>query len=137
MNSYDLSRKWFDWCFENPEKIKIEDILKYSIKRSTDYKEGGFYLILNRTENKCYIGKSINYMARLKQHLYPSNKITNIDIELKNSLDEFEFYLLANYLDLDINFHNRKLETIVEHKFISTALFHNYKIYNTRHYGHL
>ena len=22
-------------------------------------------------------------------------------------------------------------------KFISTALFHNYKIYNTRHYGHL
>ena len=22
MNSYELSRKWFDWCFENPEKIK-------------------------------------------------------------------------------------------------------------------
>ncbi len=22
MNSYDLSRKWFDWCFENPEKVK-------------------------------------------------------------------------------------------------------------------
>ena len=22
MNGYDLSRKWFDWCFENPEKIK-------------------------------------------------------------------------------------------------------------------
>ena len=21
MNSYELSRKWFDWCFENPEKI--------------------------------------------------------------------------------------------------------------------
>jgi hypothetical protein len=21
MNSYDLSRKWFDWCFENPERI--------------------------------------------------------------------------------------------------------------------
>ncbi len=21
MNSYDLSRSWFDWCFENPEKI--------------------------------------------------------------------------------------------------------------------
>jgi hypothetical protein len=21
MNRYDLSRKWFDWCFENPEKI--------------------------------------------------------------------------------------------------------------------
>lgn len=22
MNGYDLSRIWFDWCFENPEKIK-------------------------------------------------------------------------------------------------------------------
>jgi hypothetical protein len=21
MNSFELSRKWFDWCFENPEKI--------------------------------------------------------------------------------------------------------------------
>lgn len=21
MNSYEISRKWFDWCFENPEKI--------------------------------------------------------------------------------------------------------------------
>lgn len=21
MNSYELSRKWFDWCFENPDKI--------------------------------------------------------------------------------------------------------------------
>jgi hypothetical protein len=22
MNSYELSRNWFDWCFDNPEKIK-------------------------------------------------------------------------------------------------------------------
>jgi hypothetical protein len=22
MNSYDLSREWFDWCFVNPEKVK-------------------------------------------------------------------------------------------------------------------
>lgn len=22
LNSYDLSRSWFDWCFENPDKIK-------------------------------------------------------------------------------------------------------------------
>jgi hypothetical protein len=21
MNSYELSRNWFDWCFDNPEKI--------------------------------------------------------------------------------------------------------------------
>lgn len=22
MNSYELSRNWFDWCFDNPEKVK-------------------------------------------------------------------------------------------------------------------
>lgn len=137
MNSYELSRAWFDWCFENPEKINIEDVIKYSIKRNIDYKKGGFYFIVNKNENKCYIGKSINYMARLKQHLYPSNERTNIDIELKNSLEKFEFYLLAKYSDLDINFFNRKLETIIEHRFISIALSNNYKIYNTNHYGHL
>ncbi|HYD92593.1 MAG TPA: hypothetical protein VEA37_14040, partial [Flavobacterium sp.] len=22
VNGYDLSRVWFDWCFENPEKVR-------------------------------------------------------------------------------------------------------------------
>lgn len=29
MNSYDLSRKWFDWCFENPEKINTNHTALY------------------------------------------------------------------------------------------------------------
>jgi len=29
MNSYELSRKFFDWCFENPEKINTNHIALY------------------------------------------------------------------------------------------------------------
>jgi len=29
MNSYDLSRNWFDWCFENPEKISPNHTAMY------------------------------------------------------------------------------------------------------------
>ena len=29
MNSYELSRKWFDWCFENPEKISTNHSAMY------------------------------------------------------------------------------------------------------------
>lgn len=29
MNSYELSRKWFDWCFENPEKISPNHTAMY------------------------------------------------------------------------------------------------------------
>ena len=28
-NSYELSRNWFDWCFENPEKIKTNHTAMY------------------------------------------------------------------------------------------------------------
>ena len=29
MNSYELSRKFFDWCFENPEKITVTHVAIY------------------------------------------------------------------------------------------------------------
>jgi len=29
MNSYELSRNWFDWCFENPEKISPNHTAMY------------------------------------------------------------------------------------------------------------
>jgi hypothetical protein len=28
-NSYELSRNWFDWCFENPEKINANHTAMY------------------------------------------------------------------------------------------------------------
>lgn len=137
MNIYDLSRGWFDFCFENPEKINKEDILKHVIRTNKGYSKGGFYLIVNRYENKCYIGKSVNYMSRLKQHLYPSSNKTAIDIELNKYPDKFEFYILAKYEDLNINFFNRKLESVIEHRFITIALNNNHEIYNSLYYGHL
>lgn len=29
LNSYDLSREWFDWCFENPEKVNTNHTALY------------------------------------------------------------------------------------------------------------
>ena len=29
MNSYELSRKWFDWCFENPHKVTPSHVAIY------------------------------------------------------------------------------------------------------------
>jgi predicted GIY-YIG superfamily endonuclease len=51
-------------------EINIENILSYKIKQVKDFNKGGFYLILNTRTNKKYIGKSIDYLGRLKQHLY-------------------------------------------------------------------
>lgn len=127
MNIYDLSRK-----------ICIEQILSYKIKPRKDYSYGGFYLIKNIVSGKCYVGKSIDYMARLKQHTFKSKSKTMIDAALKNEgFENFEFYLLATYQELDINFFNRKLETVIEHRLI-TKYKSNYPIgYNERHYGHI
>ena len=137
MNGYELSRLWFDFCFENPEKIKPNLILSYKISPNKDYSRGGFYMIINRVTKMIYIGKSIDYMARLKQHLYLSSNKTLIDKELNYNPDLFDFYLLAKYEDIGINFFNRKLETVIEHRFIGKANSLYPNGYNNTYYGHL
>lgn len=137
MKGYELSRLWFDFCFENPEKIKPNHIYSYKIRKSRDYSKGGFYMIVNRITKMIYIGKSIDYMARLKQHLYQSSNKTLIDKNLKKNPELFDFFLLAKYEDIGINFFNRKLETIIEHRFIGIANSIYPKGYNNTYYGHL
>ncbi len=122
-------------------KIKKTDILNYKCnlkyRKTDDYSKGGFYMIRHLNSGKSYIGKSIDYMARLKQHTYNSNKKTNIDVALKVNIDEFEFYLVFDYKVFGINYFNRKLETIIEQK-----LIHEYKTffpygYNIKYYEHI
>jgi len=137
MNGYELSPIWFDWCFENIEEITLDSILKTKIVRRRNYNDGGFYMIINLSNNTYYIGKSKDYMSRLKQHLYNSSKTTNIDIALKNKDFNFKYFLLAKYTDIGINFFNRKLETIIEHRFISLLKSKGLLIYNKSHYGHI
>ncbi|MDC1265660.1 GIY-YIG nuclease family protein [Flavobacteriaceae bacterium] len=138
LNSYELSRQWFDFSFKNPEMISLYDILNYKIIDNRNYNHGGFYMIKNKSNNKIYIGKSINYMSRLKQHLYLSANKTEIDLALNNGSYLVEFYLLLKYSDLGINFFNRKLETIIENTFINIALSYlPEKGYNKAYYGHL
>ena len=119
------------------KEILLNDILKHKIKPNKSYKYGGFYLIKNVENNMCYIGKSINYMSRLKQHIYKSNDKTIIDRELNINIDNFRFYLISDYYENKINFFNRKLETLIEQKYISefNTIYPNG--YNIRVYGHI
>ncbi len=118
-------------------EISVDEIKSYSIKRNLDYSKGGFYMIKNINSNKAYIGKSKNYMQRLKQHLYKSSKKSLIDIDLKSDIVNFKFFLIFTYSELNINFFNKKNEIIFEHRLI-TKYKSNYPFgYNISHYGHL
>jgi len=119
------------------KEIFLEEILNYKIKYNKDYSKGGFYLIKNTLNNKCYIGKSINYMSRLKQHTYKSNDKTIIDKELNLNIKSFKFYLISEYNEFGINFFNRKLETIIEHRYIYNFKTIHPKGYNVRTYEHI
>ena len=84
-----------------------------------------------------YIGKSIDFMGRLKSHLYPSSTKTKIDIALKSDIFNFSFFVIDTYENCEINFFNRFLETQTEHRLITKHKSYNPHGYNTRHYGHL
>lgn len=119
-------------------EIAIEDILnyKYCYPKYAD-NLGGIYLIENTNNNKKYIGKSIDYMYRLKTHLFPSSNKSNIDIELNLNKYEFTFHLIFNYKELGINFFNRTKSTIVEQLIISKLKTYIPYGYNSAHYGYL
>jgi hypothetical protein len=118
-------------------EISIENILSYKIRKSKDYSKGGFYLILNTLNNKKYIGKSIDYLARLKQHLYISNNRTLIDIELNKDIGNYKFYLLHRYTEFDINFFNRNKTTIIEQKLIKEKKSYYPNGFNIAYYEHI
>lgn len=135
MDSFTLSRNWFNWCFENPSKIDKELLNNYKVKGVSNYDNGGFYMI--KYNKNAYIGKSIDYLSRIKSHFQISSNKTRIDVELNNNGDFYESFLLAKYSDLGINFHNRKLETIIEQTFIQIAIHKELNMLNDRIYGHL
>lgn len=60
------------------KEINLKEILNYkSLKKShSDYTYGGWYMITNINNNKSYVGKSIEYMFRLKQHLKIQHKLS-------------------------------------------------------------
>ncbi len=122
------------------KEIFIDDILKYRQIRSShsDYRFGGWYLIVNTKNNKSYVGKSIEYMARLKQHLKIKNPKTIIDNQIKdNGINSFRFFLIKKYSEMNIHFHNRKLETIIEHTYINKLNTNYPNGYNIAYYEHL
>ena len=121
----------------NIETIGIESIISYKIKPLRDYNKGGFYLIRNKINNKCYVGKSVDYMARLKQHTFKSSSKSDIDRALNLGLHNFEYYILGKYKDIGISYFNKKAETKIEHLLIEMFKSMQPNGYNNRYYGHL
>lgn len=117
-------------------EIPIEDILNYKIVRVVGYTKGGFYLIHNHVTNMGYVGKSTDYMGRLKYHTYKCSRLY-VDIELKKNIGDFRFYLLYDYNELGINFFTRKLESIVEHRLITRHNTAYPNGFNIKHYANL
>lgn len=122
-------------CFNNPKEINILDIYSCTIRYSRDYSLGGFYKI--ESDSNIYIGKSKDFMGRLKQHTFKSSNKTRIDKDLKINLEYYKYYLILDYKSQSINFSNRKLETILEQTFIKLANSSNKNILNDRVYGHI
>lgn len=119
-------------------EIKIDDILKYKPNRNRsrgDYSRGGFYMIKHEN-GMCYIGKSVDYMHRLKSHIKCSPKLL-IDVHLHSEIRLFKFYLINDYDYSEINFHNRHLETVYEQTLIKIYQTKHPKGYNIKTYEHL
>jgi len=127
------------FCFYGMKEISINDIVSYKVKNNNrGYGKGGFYMIECSINGMRYIGKSIDYMSRLKQHTYPSQRKTAIDRAINEyGIGSFKFYLLAEYSEFNINFYTRSLETVIENRLIGRFRTVSPYGYNIVHYGHL
>ena len=101
------------------QEVFLSDILVYKIKPIKGYYLGGFYMIENTQNGLKYVGRSIDYMARLKQHIKIHKPKTLIDIALKSDLHQFKFYLISTYNKHSIDFFTRNLATKIENNLIS------------------
>ena len=117
--------------------INYLDIISYKIKPYSGYSNGGWYMIVNKETKQSYIGKSQDYMARLKQHTYKSTNKMLIDIEINNNINIFEYFLLLRYDEIGIDFKNRKYETIIEQTLIKKYNTIYPQGYNVRTYEHI
>ncbi len=77
-------------------------------------------MIWDNAKKMGYVGKSIEYMERLKSHVHCANKNTNLFINkaMHGNIDNFEFYLLLDYSSVGISFFNRHLESEIESELI-------------------
>lgn len=120
-------------------ELLLSDIVKYNSKRKSrgDYSNGGFYLITDKNDKYLYVGKSIDVMLRLKNHLHNARRNTGLEIDklISQAPENFKFYLIDSYINLKIDFFTRHLESIIEHQLIgSLKTYHphglNFKYYD-------
>lgn len=127
-NGYQLSRAWFDFCFENPE-LTHADIFNFPLSHSYRIKNdvACFYMIKNIRSGKCYIGQSKSFYSRMRSHIYNSrnNKGLLVDLCMNENEDDYRFIILITFDDLGINFFTRKRISLVEQLLIEC--YNSYK----------
>ena len=109
-------------------EVSVIEFKNYTPKRTShsDYSYGGWYLIERKCDGLKYIGKSIEVLYRLRQHVTKSNPKTAIDSSIKElGVDAFRYYVIDNYSNYGIDFFTRELEIIIENELI--------RIYKTFH----
>jgi len=118
----------------NGKVYTVPEIIALKIKNN-DF--GCVYAIKNIVNGKYYIGQSYKFLNRSKAHVYNAirNKGILVDMEMNKNILDFVFIVLITYDELGVNFHNRKIRTITEHKLINeyNSLFPNG--YNKTYYG--
>jgi len=102
-------------------EVSISDFRNYTQKRlgHWDYNYGGWYLIVRKSDQKSYVGKSIEILHRLRQHISKKNPKTHIDKCINNDgAEQFKYFIIDTYKNYDIDFFNRSLETVIENELI-------------------
>ena len=125
MNGYELSR------------IPLRSISNYKKKRDKhwDYSLGGWYMILDVSNGMKYIGKSVEFMFRLKQHLNVKNPKILIDKIIKEKgIECFEYYVLDKYTRHNIDFFSRSKEISIENMLIKSHKSFSPFGYNIKYY---
>ena len=93
------------------------------------------YKITNLINSKCYIGQSINYSARIREHIKRHDRKSVISLAIKKyGVDNFKFELICN--DLNSSYLN-DLEIYFISKYESSTKINGYNVagggqFNTR-----
>jgi GIY-YIG catalytic domain len=131
----------FGFVVDKPSTPQVVSFMEYSTTQIRDQKSpkndfGCIYMIHNKITKKSYIGQSYNFFQRMNLHITQSMRGRGlyVDTQIGSYLDNVVFIILKTYEELGVTHWNRKIRTVVEHKYITEF---NTKFpygYNIKHY---
>jgi group I intron endonuclease len=77
--------------------VNGKNVIGEEVNRSMQF--SGIYAIINKTNNKMYIGKSINVYERLLGHFNHLNNNKHVNLHLQSSFNKYEGHFIAILLE--------------------------------------